>query len=565
MKKLFLLATAMLALAGCNEDEVAKPEEETKVDEISVLPGAKEFDNNGGTVSVMVTSTGEWTLGTKDNATYDWVSTDKTAGDDGDMIKFTVSPNETEEARYAYYVFTSGKATAEFKITSFAGEILKPAITVDETEIVKDYNAGTFRLKVKYSEGVNYRDIKAVIPEETTWLKYQATLDGDEEGEAELAFAYEALEGLESRSVEFNVNYNAENPVNIPVKMTQMPEPVISPELTVYNIGLAGGTLSVKVAASVAYNVEIIADGDNTWLTEYNLSEDGTNSWKCLPADSRREATIRFTESAPAEGTEALEAEVKVVQVDALITTVANMKNYRAVFASKTEGDKTVLNASLGNKLTVEFLVKPEASYNHVNAMFGIENRFMIRHSDIGKQGIWEVVYVKKDTQGAQKEHVEVTPKPTGKELTPGKWTHLAVTMDGTDIKLYQDGEVVDSKELDSNMKSVNFTEEFSGTNSQPQQFAIGYAYDNSRFFDGQMSEVRIWNRALSADEIKAPDHFYKVDPNANGLVAYWKMNDAEGSIFKDYTKYGNDLQAQTFTGSWTKTDITWEGVSLPE
>lgn len=559
MKKLFLLATALLAMAGCKDDDVTTPVEEPKVDEISVLPEAKEFDNNGGSVSVMITSSGEWTLSTKDNATYDWVSTDKTAGADGDMIKFTVSPNETEEARHAYYVFTSGKATAEFKITSFAGEILKPSITVDETEIVKDYNAGQFRLKVKYSEGVNYRDIKAVIPEETTWLRYLATLDGDEEGQAEMAFEYDGLEGLESRSVEFNVNYNAENPVNIPVKMTQMPKPVIIPERDVCNIGLAGGTLSVKVSASVAYNAEVIAD-DNTWLTDYNLSEDGTNSWTCAPAESRRKATIRFTEASPAEGAEPVVAEIKVDQVDALITTVANMKDFRAVFGDNSEANKEVLKLDLN--FTVEMLVKPEAgSFNRVNSMFGVERRFLIRHSD-GSNGYWEVVCARNETDynGEYKEAKYKSMLP----LEAEKWTHIAVVLDGEKVKLYQNGQIVKQEYFYSNMRNVDLTEKYNA-NNQTQQFAIGYAYDNSRFFQGMMSEVRVWNRALSADEINAENHFYKVEPDAEGLVAYWKMNDAKGSTLKDHTENKNDLRAETYNGKWNVTDINWVGVTLPE
>lgn len=559
MKKLFLLATALLAMAGCKDDDVTTPVEEPKVDEISVLPEAKEFDNNGGSVSVMITSSGEWTLSTKDNATYDWVSTDKTAGADGDMIKFTVSPNETEEARHAYYVFTSGKATAEFKITSFAGEILKPSITVDETEIVKDYNAGQFRLKVKYSEGVNYRDIKAVIPEETTWLRYLATLDGDEEGQAEMAFEYDALEGMESRSVEFNVSYSAENPVNIPVKMTQMPKPVIIPERDVCNIGLAGGTLSVKVSASVAYNAEVIAD-DNTWLTDYNLSEDGTNSWTCAPAESRRKATIRFTEASPAEGAEPVVAEIKVDQVDALITTVANMKDFRAVFGDNSEANKEVLKLDLN--FTVEMLVKPEAgSFNRVNSMFGVERRFLIRHSD-GSNGYWEVVCARNETDynGEYKEAKYKSMLP----LEAEKWTHIAVVLDGEKVKLYQNGQIVKQEYFYSNMRNVDLTEKYNA-NNQTQQFAIGYAYDNSRFFQGMMSEVRVWNRALSVDEINAENHFYKVEPDAEGLVAYWKMNDAKGSTLKDHTENKNDLRAETYNGKWNVTDINWVGVTLPE
>lgn len=93
----------MLSFFSCKDDNYVP--EEHQADAISVLPESKDFDNKGGSVSVMVTSTGEWTMNTKENATYDWVTTDKTSGVDGDMIKFSVEPNETEETRFAYYVF----------------------------------------------------------------------------------------------------------------------------------------------------------------------------------------------------------------------------------------------------------------------------------------------------------------------------------------------------------------------------------------------------------------------------------------------------------------------------
>lgn len=35
------------------------------------------------------------------------------------------------------------------------------------------------------------------------------------------------------------------------------------------------------------------------------------------------------------------------------------------------------------------------------------------------------------------------------------------------------------------------------------------------------MAEVRIWNRALSADEINAKGHFYSVDDTSNGLLRF--------------------------------------------
>lgn len=502
----------------------------------------------------MVTSTGEWTLSTKDNAAYDWVSTDKTKGVDGDMIKFTVDANETEQARFAYYVFTCGKATAEFKITSFAGEIKPALITVDEKEITKDYNKGTFSVAVKYEDGVDYRALNAVIPEDVAWLKHVVTLEGDEAGTANMQFEYEALEGLDAREVAFTINYET---VSVPMKMTQTPQYVIIPEAPMYTLGLEGGTLSINVTSNVEYNAEVITDGES-WLTDYNLSE-GVNSWKYSSYDGKREATIRFTEAAPAEGVEPIVAEVRVVQSNALITTVARMNNHRAVL-SPVAPNKDVFK--LGKNMTMEILVKPDAnSFNSVSAILGIERRFLIRHSDGGNKGWWEVVYARNDKNwNGENEEVKVQ----GALLKADTWSHIAVTVGDGKISVYQDGDLKKTENLHYNMKDIDLSEKYNA-NNQTQEFAISYAYDNGRFFKGLVSEVRIWNRALTKEEINAKDHFYKVDPASEGLVAYWKMNDGEGSIYKDYTANGNNLSAQINHGVWSTANAAWETVSLPE
>lgn len=551
MKKLLLFATVLLAMVGCKDDEVTP--EEPKADKVEVLPTSKDFDNNGGSVSVMVTSTGEWTLSTKENATYDWVSTDKTKGADGDMIKFTVAANETTEARHAYYVFTSGKATAEFKITSFAGEVKAPSITIDEKEIVKDYNAGSFDVLVKFTEGVDYRDIQAVIPEETTWLKHKVTLEGDEEGQAKMRFEYEALAGLEGREASFTINYDE---VSVPMTLTQTPMPVINAEPSMISIGLEGGTVSVKVSANVEYNVEVTEGSE--WLTEH-ANADGTHSWKCATATSKRTATIKFTEAAPAEGAEPVVATVKVVQSNALITKVAKMDNLRAILGNDEGANKNVLK--LGKQFTIEALVYP-TSTRSVNAIVGLERRFLIRHSDLGKPGKWEVVYaLNRESSG---EKVEEKVQSVSYDLSLNKWNHLAVTVDGKDIKLYWLGVLTGRGTCNADMMDVDFTETYTA-NRQKQEFAIGYAYDNGRFFNGSISEVRIWNKALTQNDLKAKDHFYSVDPASEGLVAYWKINDGQGSVFKDYTANKNNLHVQEFRSPWQTANAVWEDVSLPE
>lgn len=58
------------------------------------------------------------------------------------------------------------------------------------------------------------------------------------------------------------------------------------------------------------------------------------------------------------------------------------------------------------------------------------------------------------------------------------------------------------------------------------------------RTFDGRIAEARIWNRPLTADEIRAI-HFDRIVPTT-GLVGEWKMNEGAGSTATDTSGNAN-------------------------
>ena len=81
----------------------------------------------------------------------------------------------------------------------------------------------------------------------------------------------------------------------------------------------------------------------------------------------------------------------------------------------------------------------------------------------------------------------------TGATATLNEWNHVAFTYDGTTGKLYMNGELVTTKD-------------FSGTTVSTSNGLIhlGAIGSPNRSFDGAIDEVAIFNRALSADEIRA-------------------------------------------------------------
>ena len=116
--------------------------------------------------------------------------------------------------------------------------------------------------------------------------------------------------------------------------------------------------------------------------------------------------------------------------------------------------------------------------------------------------------------------------------LADDLWHHIFVVRDnaGDELRLYIDGE------LDSSVfgGSGNLT-------NQPadRRFTIGRKERSSgqaqSYFDGLIDDIRIYNRALSANEIS--DLYTK----ESGLVAYWDFNEGSGTTLADISGNGHD------------------------
>ena len=223
-------------------------------------------------------------------------------------------------------------------------------------------------------------------------------------------------------------------------------------------------------------------------------------------------------------------------------------------------------------QFTMEVLINANSFTNElISTVMGIEDNFLIRTGDkLHSKNQLNIAYGKDVGEELNARGSLFVEKPL---LKTGQWYHIAVTFDSGYIKVYVDGELVAEKEASVEggevLESVDFATGVStdGTGrpnedgGRPRAFWFGYSYSTdkptARDFDGMIAEARIWNRVLTSDDINAKDHFYKVSPDSEGLVAYWKFCDAKGSVIADYSDYGNDLQ--------TDHTPTWVEVELPE
>lgn len=222
---------------------------------------------------------------------------------------------------------------------------------------------------------------------------------------------------------------------------------------------------------------------------------------------------------------------------------------------------------------TMEALINCHAFNNEskILTVMGVEDHFLVRIGDVTiPANQIQIACAYKDVEGGSTLRADLTDPSL--QLKVDRWYHLAVTFNKGYIKVYLDGRLRAEKDLTNigtvvrdgvqipiEFKAVDFSAPHSDeSDGKPRCFWIGYSYDSKRCLDGMIAEARLWNKVLSAEEINAPNHFYKLYPsdiNAS-LLAYWKFDDAAGKAVKDYSIYGNNLGSDH--------DILWRPVSLP-
>jgi Domain of unknown function (DUF1735). len=141
------------------------------------------------------------------------------------------------------------------------------------------------------------------------------------------------------------------------------------------------------------------------------------------------------------------------------------------------------------------------------NTIMGTEGTLILRVGDTGggKARNWPQVAGEKDIY-------------TTDGLETGRWYHMAFTFDGATGKaiLYVNAE----KKVEATWDSKGFALG-SGVTFMIGKVA-GFMWGERPFY-GMMSEVRLWNVARSANDLK--NNMLKADPASEGLYAYYKLD----------------------------------------
>jgi hypothetical protein len=113
-------------------------------------------------------------------------------------------------------------------------------------------------------------------------------------------------------------------------------------------------------------------------------------------------------------------------------------------------------------------------------------------------------------------------------QLSAGQWSHVAIVFDRNNAAhFYVNGQLVQT--IPGGLPAARgdaaaYLGTFSGT---------------SEFWHGQLADIRVWNRARSAQEIQA-DMRRRFRGNESGLVGYWLLDEGTGNIAYDQTVQAN-------------------------
>jgi hypothetical protein len=132
-------------------------------------------------------------------------------------------------------------------------------------------------------------------------------------------------------------------------------------------------------------------------------------------------------------------------------------------------------------------------------------------------------------------------PSPIVKVAT-GQWYHVAFSFDGTNMAYFLNGEPAGSST-------------FSFVNNAAHTVKIG-GYASGYDIDGLQSDVRVWDHARTADQIKKGRNS-RLTGSEPGLLGYWMFSEGTGPVVNDST--ANASTGTLYGAAWTTAPLAFK------
>lgn len=506
------LQITLKKMASQTEDEL----------EIYYPEGSNLLTCEGGKVTVLVISSGNWTL----EGESDFVTPSATSGEDGAEVTFTVAPNETDQERTADYTFRMGDREAALRITEAGSD--PERIEISKSELRLAYTADD-RLAVTLKTNVDSRDLQVDITgADDGWLAWTIARPAESGAEEEVTAYFTMTQNDGQTARQATVRIRGVKDAEATLTVTQLPQSQLTAEKSSYSFKLDAQELTIPVTTNVEFDVEVSESGSG-WLTYNGYSEGALHvSLAELTDGVAREATVTLTEKNGPENAEPQRFVITISQrPKGLIEQVADMRRSRCYLVNNMAALNSVTSG------TLEALVNLQEARNsgEISTIMGVEGKFLLRLGDKGLP--WNQLQLALASGNVTDESLILSDL--------NRWYHIAVTWTSTGVDFYIDGKLTYHE--DYNIPTVAFGLAYRNYESETYRaFWLGYSYNADRYFPGYMAEVRVWKRPLSEEEINAENHFYSVAGDSEALVGYWKLNEGSGANIKDWSTSGADM-----------------------
>lgn len=345
-----------------------------------------------------------------------------------------------------------------------------------------------------------------------------------------------------------------------------------SPLSNVYIDGPSSLAVSVTSSRKVESDVRVAIEVDAAALDAYNAAQ-GT-SYRMLPDGSYTLSSDGVTIEAGSSVSEPLRFEINSMDdfefgtLYCMPLRITGTSDGTQVLASsgvqyivlnqliKTRGvdlqgswhigmdtmfEKPELDNLSACTLEIRIYAKGWSRLSHgISSLIGVEENFLLRLGDVSIAGVEEPKSILNAAGHGSTLSAKNSP------LSLERWYHVAMVDNGSEMKIYIDGQEVASANT-ANVKAINL-----GFAYQGSVFSVGRSANDYRRFNGIVSEARAWSRALTPVELLNNQCY--IDPaTAEGLIGYWRLDEveADGRTFKDLSGHGYDGVASS-TPVWS-------------
>ena len=330
--------------------------------------------------------------------------------------------------------------------------------------------------------------------------------DGNKTAEfsSPIALSAQANEGGTQKSVAYQVQLFKENNSNLAAYVT-----LDDSQVAKYN-SLYGTKYTVLPAKYISYTKTLNIKAGNI------LSDEGTA--KVTVSDELKDNTaymfaLRLTSVSGASVTP--NTQLLMVSFEKIKGQIKNtLAVTRDEFLAVNNGYSNV--SDIGYTFTMEGLINVQKFRSNpddpgeagISTFMGTEGKTLLRFGD----------------SGVDPDHLQANGQDIGLKFKTNQWYHIALVVDGSKTTAYVNGKKIT---------------EFNSPGSL-RTFYIGKSWSEGRGIVARFSELRLWNVARTAEQIK--DNMYEVNPTESGLYAYWKMNEVKDNKIPDASGNDRDL-----------------------